>query len=63
MLLYYFIFGFLFALIAQPVLENLTNLFCTFLELIRNKLIDKMTKEENTHAIGFCLPEEEEYNE
>lgn len=55
-----FLFGFMFAVVAQPLL----NLVTTALELTRNKLIDKMTKEENIRAIGFCAPkEEEEYDE
>lgn len=73
MILCYFILGILFYQVFCPIIDSTIGLFCTWLELKKQSLINKHHKEfeespqEETHAIGFCIDtteeEEEEYDE
>ena len=64
-LLLYFILGILFYQVCCPITDSIVGLFCTWLELIKNKLINKHNKEamenmpQETNAIGFHLETEE----
>ena len=64
-LLLYFILGILFYQVCCPIIDSIVGLFCTWLELIKNKLINKHNKEamedmsQETNAIGFQLETEE----
>ena len=68
----YFILGILFYMIIIPILETLTTLFATSLEIPKGKLSLKITKLNDelskvgdepqvTHAIGFRYEPEEDF--
>ena len=74
--MYFFLLGFLFALMVQPIAEGITTLILTFFELLKSKMAIKINKHNqliqgggnsSTNAIGFCAPddnyEEEEDDE
>lgn len=73
-MLYYFIFGILFASIIMPILNSISDCACSRMEQYKAKCaltISKINKkiEEysevpiNEHPIGFQIPSESEYTE
>ena len=66
-----FFLGFLFSLLVQPIAEGLSALVLTFFELIKSHWAITINKnnqlihggKESVHAIGFCAPDEEEYDD
>lgn len=66
-----FILGIIFILVVQPILDGITSLFLTWLENLKTGLgvkiaekgqqIDLLTANEPQCAIGFAVPDEEEY--
>lgn len=69
-----FIKGSLFILLAIPLIEGLVNLFQTLIEFlsvriaaktykIQKTLQEEENQEEHTYAIGFRMPDNEEYDD
>lgn len=71
-MIYYFIFGIIFGIALPPIIDQLTGLIITFLEVIKSKLnviisknnisirqLEISSQEEHTFSVGFKLPPEE----
>ena len=68
-----FILGILFIMVAQPIIDGITSLFLTWVEDIKTAVgvriaekgqqIDALSANEPQYAIGFAVPEEEEYED
>lgn len=68
-----FILGILFIMVAQPIIDGITSLFLTWVEDIKTAVgvkiaekgqqIDALSATEPQYAIGFAVPEEEEYED
>ena len=67
-----FILGVIFIIALQPIIDGITSLFLTWLESIKSKLaviiarnnaeMEILSTTEPQCAIGFAVPEEEEYD-
>lgn len=75
-MLWYFIFGIVFAIVLFPLLDAIIVLIATWIEVLKGRLSVKLAKyqkeiddldigekEEKTPAIGFVYPDVEEYYE
>lgn len=68
-----FILGILFIIVAQPTIDGITSLFLTWVENLKTSIgvkiaekgqqIDALSANEPQYAIGFAVPEEEEYED
>lgn len=69
--MFYFILGMVFILTVQPLLDSLTALILSFFEMIKsyigvvihknNVVMEELSPQQETQAIGFqYIPEEEE---
>lgn len=68
-----FILGILFIMMAQPIIDGITSLFLTWIEDFKASIgvkiaekgqqIDALPANEPQYAIGFAVPEEEEYED
>ena len=62
-MLEFFIIGFLFAVVVNPILENFTRYICTIFEYLGTKLAVKTqhfaeSMEEKPPVVGFIQPED-----
>lgn len=69
----YFVWGLIFGLVVQPILDGFTSLILSFFEMVKSYLALKITANNqkmqqtsttSTHVIGFATGEEveEEYD-